>query len=115
MPFDATRNDETKDQVLQILIGARALIDTPEKWVKGTSYLFNKRSGVRRCMQYEITCSADWGNGADDLTAAFRALKCIIRGSIPEFNDAPTTTHASVMVVFDVAIAKERVKLVGAS
>jgi hypothetical protein len=89
------------------LIAARALIDTPEKWTKG-SWL--RRDGT---MCAEGACRRT-GKAAsplrphDRIIALFAALEPGLPagcdGSIARYNDDPATTHADVMSLFDRAI-----------
>ena len=90
--------------IAQVLRDARALIDTPDKWVKG----YNERDGCM-CVLGAIAkvlrsrnVIPDWeysesAEMAKFLPAGFR--------QIDDFNDHPTTTHADVMALFDRAIA----------
>lgn len=80
------------------LIAAKALIDTPEKWCKGTMQI------VRSVPPYNSYCAV----GACRSFAASDALT----EELPEgfymlsvYNDHPTTTHADVLALFDRAIA----------
>ena len=95
------------------LIAAKALIDTPEKWRKGDYGSVNTcmcALGACRAAIYgttEYNHRADW-HGDD--TAAAHALNAAlpVSGSmfgVSDFNDAPETTHADVMALFDRAIA----------
>jgi len=80
------------------LIAARALIDTPEKWIRGLFYdggcycILGALNHVHAC------------DGA--FFAIHRALPSGV--TVPEFNDDPSTTHAHVLALFDRAIAASR-------
>lgn len=84
------------------LIAARALIDTPEKWGKGAgTYL--RHSGPA-CAHEALRRASPTGH--DQLR---RYLKLALpngcaHASVPDFNDADTTTHAGIMALFQRAI-----------
>lgn len=87
------------------LIAARALIDTPEKWCKGIH-------PTRKCAMYAV--EAVTGNGdrfaacGDALGNAIPTSKLKDCGhSVVLFNDAPFTTHADIMALFDRAITAQ--------
>lgn len=82
------------------LKAAKALIDTPEKWVKGTY----EKDGCRCLLGALIDSTHDFGSYG----AAQRAVKAEIDDvqlEIAGFNDLPSTTHSDVMRVLDGAIA----------
>jgi len=89
------------------LIAARALIDTPEKWVKG-NYL---RGGCLCALgAARLACfGVVHGDDVDDRNPVAIALKQQLsaewHGSVDDFNDDRDTTHADIMVLFDRAIA----------
>lgn len=95
------------------LRAAKALIDTPEKWTKGeyatgphgTYASQYSDNAVCYCAMGAIE-RADYLDG--DWGAHFFLRKTAIeRGAmgVIDFNDAPTTTHADIMKLFDDAIA----------
>ena len=97
------------------LIAAKALIDTPEKWQKGDY------GSVEDCMCALGACRAaiygtteflprgDWRGDENGLAEALRAALperwSQSFSGVSDFNDAPETTHADVMALFDRAIA----------
>ena len=91
------------------LRAAKALIDTPEKWIKGEF----SRNGCY-CAAGAIAAAvghnprAAWARGSR-WREAKDALELALEGDLllPEYNDAPDTTHADVMSLFDRAIAAE--------
>ena len=102
---------------LEILIAARALIATPESWIKGRSA--QDANGVpagpfdegacKFCTVGAMTCAS-----GQTLT---EARASILRAHLPKpfdnlvnFNDHPDTTHADVLALFDRAIAYEEAK-----
>ena len=106
----------------EILITARALINTPERWVKG------RKPGCW-CAGDAIMVAPYCGTGGqriegtgylgsdgayarDACNAALKALKCAIGNGheIVSWNDAPERTHDEVMAAFDRAIAAEQAK-----
>ena len=98
-------------EIAAVLRDAKALIDTPEKWIKGHS----------RKVVNGVTChcadGAVWSlTHLDPLDLnyfpAVRALSVAATGrAIADghvwFNDRQSTTHADVMALFDRAIAAE--------
>jgi hypothetical protein len=101
------------DEVLDTLIRARALVDTPEKWVKG----------MGRVIRQDATKDAVWsicvgtaiaeasglvapGCGTDVLWDKAVSSFCNPNGigRIPQWNDHPWTCHADVLAAFDRAI-----------
>jgi hypothetical protein len=91
--------------VRQNLIAAKALIDTPEKWVKGAL-----KTGDCLCAMGAVHAVLPKNyHGLISDTAQFRALQSALpdgfRWSVPSFNDDPSTTHADIMALFDRAIA----------
>jgi hypothetical protein len=93
------------------LRAAKALIDTPEKWAKGT---YQSQSG---CLCVLGACRKVVFNGAldgdhpgyvgDANPLAFALGDALPRGrfSVSDYNDDPATTHADIMALFDRAIA----------
>lgn len=112
----------------EFLRAAKAVIDTPEKWIKGD--LARKADRTLAChpMSKEAVCfcmlgaqdrvywEAVPGHTYDGVLvrtkdAAQHALQRALKAggswrSIPNFNDLRTTTHADVMAVYDAAIAE---------
>jgi len=89
------------------LIAARALIDTPEKWHRGSMASFDGKClcamgairNVLRAQGYTHWISR---------TPLYQNLRAALpRGfnQVPTFNDDPSTTHADIMALFDRAIA----------
>lgn len=83
------------------LIAAKALIDKPKKWVKGAFH-----QGECRCAVGAIGDILD-EEGRMPALNAVRA--CLPEGfsALMDFNDAPGTTHADIMALFDRAIAAQ--------
>ena len=96
--------------VRENLIAAKALIDTPEKWLKGK---LSDREERCFCAYGAVASVTNYEAGEDIamVEALRRALPHAFapnpRGilDIAQFNDLPTTTHADVMAWFDRAIA----------
>lgn len=86
----------------EILIAARALIDTPEKWVKGRKY------GCWCARDAIIAVAPDEPRSTNSALATLK--RAIGRPGIVSWNDAPERTHAEVMAAFDRAIAAEQAK-----
>lgn len=92
----------------RILMEARKLIDTEEKWTQDKHEI---GAGQRFCILSAIGKAANYDapTGRDAVSA--------VKASLPHpfrwphyFNDAPSTTHADVMAVFDKAIQAEMEK-----
>lgn len=90
------------------LRAAKALIDTPGKWIKGD---YARDSKGRSCLTGSDTAACFCSRGA--LKAATGQFsngpleRVVPRGfrSLVDFNDHKGTTHADIMKVFDDAIA----------
>ena len=84
--------------VRESLIAARALIDTPEKWIKGSSR--NGQGGY---------CALGAMDKIGPESGCYLALRSALPSEEPGFvaayNDLPTTTHADILALFDRAIA----------
>jgi hypothetical protein len=90
------------------LIAARALIDTPEKWVKG-KYEVNGCYCAMGAVSMAVTGSADYDsnwyvNYADKVVAALDNRLPARFPDVAAFNDDPATTHNDVLQLFDRAI-----------
>jgi hypothetical protein len=91
------------------LIAAKALIDTPDKWLRGQ---LADRADTCFCAfgAAQFGPSRSWSDGKD--TAATLALIAALpepggerrKHPLAMFNDDPATTHADVMALFDRAI-----------
>jgi hypothetical protein len=81
------------------LIAARALIDTPEKWVNGAL-----QSGNCRCAVGAALDATDYLSGWEAVNALAKQLPSPFH-HVPTFNDHPDTTHADILALFDRAIA----------
>lgn len=93
--------------VRENLIAARALIDTPEKWVKDA----HEKDGCYCAMgAIGAVLPRNYHGWVSD-TAQYRALAAAVpaefHGNVPNFNDHPATTHADIMALFDRAIAAQ--------
>lgn len=89
------------------LRAARALIDTPEKWVKyrwGVSGHYCAAGALREALGFEILPKGM----VDSSFWSHPAVKEVV-GQTPygivAFNDDPATQHSDVLAVFDRAIA----------
>ena len=107
---------QTEKAAARLLKSPRALIEKPENWVKGT-YSCHVEGRPCYCMLGALDQAVD-NNQDDDLyvgsplhqTAHNALLDALVDsytdvGTVPDFNDAPTTTHADVLKVYDLAIA----------
>jgi hypothetical protein len=87
-----------------ILREARALIDTPEKWIKG-------EYGRDGC--FCAAASIDHVSQINPSTYDIKALVALYRNTpkpfeyeLVAYNDHPDTTHADIMALFDRAISE---------
>jgi hypothetical protein len=81
----------------EVLIKAKALIDTPEKWCQGEF-----RHGPARCARAAV---CDTGAFFCERNAAEAVLRSTNpTGFVTPYNDSKSTTHAGVMAWFDRAI-----------
>lgn len=105
----------------EVLVAARALIDTPEKWTKDRAYALDSvghrvssynDDAVAFCVDGAAARAVDDETGGSKLydqvrQALKRALPAGYERSIWAFNDDPATTHADVLALFDAAIAAQ--------
>jgi hypothetical protein len=86
----------------EILIAAKALIDTPEKWGKGAWRSKGCFCAIGAVLEAQgMTGRAAYG-GASELALMDVLPRGI--GSVEDFNDRPSTIHADIMALFDRAI-----------
>ena len=104
-------------ETIDILRSARALIDTPEKWTRGT----NARNASGRSVPFDspsAVCFCAYGavlraSGGEIVLACQRLWEALPAGwpdIFPLYNDYPDTTYADVLALFDRAIAAEEAK-----
>ena len=106
-------------ETIEILRSARALIDAPEKWTKGTEardahgfrVRFESPDAVCFCAVGALLGALHRaGNDDDGECVALRRLRKALPigfADVVSLNDHPDTTHADIMAVFDRAIAAE--------
>lgn len=88
------------------LIAARALIDTPEKWHKGSI-----GKGACLCAAGAVCKAVNWNYLTGDRLRRLPEMRALFDRlptgfyDVPVFNDDPNTTHADIMTLFDRAIA----------
>lgn len=86
------------------LIAAKALIDTPEKWGKGT---YEPSPGCY-CALGALDAASEGGRWTPfEVMAALTIALPDSAKDIVAFNDDPNTTHADIMALFDRAIASQ--------
>jgi hypothetical protein len=89
------------------LIAAKALIDTPEKWAKGSEVdtTEGRRCAAVACNDFALAHSM-FGRLQSALPSPHRERAASLGvAAIFDFNDDPRTTHADIMALFDRAIA----------
>lgn len=86
------------------LRAARALIDTPEKWIKGDWFEGTRccAAGAARKVLRDAGHRAMIGFWATPLA---HALDEAAGGNIVAYNDDPATTHNDILALFDRAIS----------
>lgn len=104
---------------IEILVATRELLTDPSHWTKGESARDvrgkevppNYPSAVCWCMtgalNKVVRSPCVWFKSEAVLSAA-DLIHGVVGGPIPSFNDAPTTTHATVLRVLDAAIEKAK-------
>lgn len=110
MPRDQVSESELfvapVDPVLDVLVKARAWLDDPAHWLQGA---YGDFAGT--CDGPTCAWGALWKFTLNDSATEFAALS-ILEGlagvHVPHFNDAPSTTHADVLALFDRAIASRK-------
>jgi hypothetical protein len=81
---------------------ARKLIETPDKWCKGSMELDGAFCAIGACLK-AVGGSAPWDKMVIALQQALQqAGPC---ASVALWNDALTTTHTDILALFDRAIA----------
>jgi len=100
----------------QILIDAKALIDTPEKWCKGHFTIY--ASPLQHCTRGAVTWAGEYNRdncGSRESTTETWLARILLEKSVPNprlsgniiaYNDLPETTHQDIMTLFDNAIKK---------
>lgn len=98
----------------EILIKAKGLIDTPEKWTQGEFARSEKGLSVQPTSP-RATCFCSVGairkigsRGCGGVHISYDLLSGVMGGSVINFND--THTHAEVMAAWDEAIKIAREK-----
>lgn len=88
--------------VRENLIAAKARIDTPEKWAKGSGSYMPENVTDPVC----VLGACHQSRSEDEAVEFLRGhIPAIFNRSFIRFNDHPVTTHADVMALFDRAIA----------
>lgn len=111
------------NQVTQLLIEARKLIDSPDKWAKG-AYARSAKGRATLVLSKKAVCYCSEGalHKVDSFeplkqfgflpvsAAAFSLLtaSCPNNTNIVDYNDHPNTTHEEIMLVWDKAIEKSK-------
>lgn len=91
--------------VKENLIAARALIDTPEKWHKGSMQYngcFCAMGAIGEALRE--TGYREWIRQSKEFKMVDRLVPDPFR-DLPLYNDYSGTTHADIMALFDRAIA----------
>lgn len=103
---------------LEVLIAARQWLDDPAHWAKRTMWRDGEGRDTAERFGVRSTCAAGalyfvagcaspdtWGEtGRNAETASIILTSLVPYKDISGFNDAPITTHADVLALFDRAI-----------
>ena len=99
------------------LIAAKALIDTPDKWIKSASQATECRCAALACEKLAMETDdsgLNWEDVVDMWIALYASLPKEFQNepddegvAIGRFNDHPATTHNDIMDLFDRAIAAQ--------
>lgn len=93
--------------VLDVLIGARDILNSPESWCQGRSGK-HKDGKSQYCLHNAINLSAPKVGGGRRLV--FEETIDLLGGSpnIIHFNDSPDTSHKDIIVLLDKTITQVR-------
>lgn len=104
--------NELRTTLRDDLIAAKALIDTPEKWIKGN---WQDADGCRFCAlgaAIAVCRKGSWLPVQDaleqSLPSGFYAPE--FARAVATYNDLASTSHADIMALFDRAISKASVQ-----
>lgn len=113
-PFDSSEYEfaspqaaQPVDPVLEILAGARARLTNPVNWCKSRMGIFGGPTCAVGAILINYADYSEHHAAADALAIALSGTNrwaCIVF-----FNDAPSTTHADVLALFDRAITARKV------
>jgi hypothetical protein len=91
------------------LIAAKALIDTPEKWLKDAADDFEACCALRAIERVHGTGFSSYSKHPEYAALQDALPPEWVRDNpdrpVGVYNDHPTTTHADIMALFDRAIA----------
>lgn len=96
--------------VKENLIAAKALIDTPEKWIKGelvSNGCYCSVGAIEQTVPFAPGECAEYAAIEAALPPEFEDDTSDWNSVVAQFNDDPTTTHADIMALFDRAIAAQ--------
>ncbi|WP_424974222.1 DUF6197 family protein [Dinoroseobacter sp. S124A] len=95
---------------LEVLRAARAHLSDPARWYRGDfcESDWDGPKGQAPCCALGAVGLFACGKGS-----AYEALQAVLpepRGSVTFYNDAPSTTHADILALYDRAIAAEEAR-----
>lgn len=101
-------------EVIDLLKRARERISAPERWTKGGyakdakgfSVAPDAPEAVCWCASGAVKAESPDGDELYDIRGALSLHISGITNGIPRFNDAPSTTHADILALFDRTIAE---------
>ncbi len=91
--------------VRRLLMDAKALIAKPESWIQGKVEYYSSK--VHQFCAYGAVLHVVRLDGPA-LSCAVDILDEQTNGNVIDFNDAPTTTHPMVMLLFNKAIRRAK-------
>lgn len=102
---EARAISDGRAQLVADLVAAKALIDTPEKWWKGS---YHNDAGDCFCAMGAVLHVTD----CNPFSSRVRACRELLEAAVPImtrqpvglYNDEFSTTHADIMALFDRAI-----------
>ncbi len=116
MPFDSQSFEVTEadvvDPVLRNLITARDLLSDRRKWARGEYCVGDAVCALGALLLANGEDPTRNGGFCGNIKGEIGALRAVLSpvwlGFVHSFNDAPSTTHADVLALFDRAIASRR-------
>jgi hypothetical protein len=101
--------------VKDVLVKARELIATPDRWIKeniardkpeSREWIYPNHPAATCWCSVGAICAAEGLEGMWSDTRSIKALKKVLgTDDVSEWNDAPERTHDEVLAAFDKAIA----------
>ena len=109
MPFDGEGFSEQSGDEIALLLVARNLLRTRQRWWRGKQFSLSDALGeTRHCAMMALSAATAADFNYQIFQLAHKRLKdqlpAQFAGIVARFNDDPGTTHADVLALFDRAI-----------